>query len=50
MLIVGEKEAETNTLAVRKHGIGDIGVLTVEEFAAMIKEEIKESNYPFYGR
>lgn len=43
MLIVGEKEAETNTLAVRKHGIGDIGVLTVEEFAAMIKEEIKEN-------
>lgn len=42
MLIVGEKEAETNTLAVRKHGKGDIGVLKVEEFATMIKKEIKE--------
>ncbi|NUM50371.1 MAG: threonine--tRNA ligase [Flavobacteriales bacterium] len=42
MLIVGEKEAETNTLAVRKHGKGDMGVLTVEEFATMIKKEIKE--------
>ena len=32
MMIVGDKEAESNTLSVRKQGDGDIGSMTVEEF------------------
>ena len=42
MLIVGEKEVENGTLSVRKHGKGDIGVMEVDNFATMIKNEIKE--------
>ncbi len=38
MLIVGEKEADANKVAVRKQGEGDIGEMAVEEFAAYFKE------------
>jgi len=33
MLIVGDKEKESNTVSVRRQGEGDIGVMSVEEFA-----------------
>ena len=34
MLIVGEKEAESRTVSVRKHGSGDAGSFSLENFAA----------------
>jgi len=37
MIIVGEKEQENNQVSVRKHGAGDTGSLTVEEFIANFK-------------
>ncbi|MAY83342.1 MAG: threonine--tRNA ligase [Flavobacteriales bacterium] len=40
MLIIGEKEVENGTVSVREHGKGDKGVMKVDEFAQMIKEEI----------
>lgn len=40
MLIVGEKEAETKTVSVRKHGQGDLGSMSIEEFAKLIHIEI----------
>ena len=39
MLIVGEKEAQNNTVSVRKQGEGDIGTMTLDEFAAYFKEQ-----------
>jgi len=42
MLVVGGKEEENNTVAVRKHGKGDLGVMGLEEFASLIKEEVKK--------
>ena len=41
LLIVGEKEMENGTVAVRKQGEGDKGVMKLEEFAEFIKKEIK---------
>ena len=41
MLVVGEKEAADGTLSVREHGQGDLGVLTPEAFAALVRERIK---------
>lgn len=41
MLIVGEKEAENGTVSVRKHGEGDLGEMTLEEFKEKIIKEIK---------
>lgn len=40
MLIFGEKEEETGTVSVRKHGVGDLGSMTVDEFKELIIKEI----------
>ncbi len=39
MIIVGEKEAESGTVSVRKHKEGDLGTMPLEDFIARIKEE-----------
>ena len=39
-LIVGEKEASSNSVSVRKQGGEDLGSMEVEQFAAYIKDEI----------
>jgi len=41
MLIVGEKEEATESVSVRKHGQGDLGSFTIENFASLIHEEIR---------
>jgi threonyl-tRNA synthetase len=41
MLIVGEKEANEGRVSVRRHGQGDLGSLSLEEFVAKFKEESK---------
>ena len=40
-LIVGEKEVEGQTVSVRKRDGVDEGVMPLDEFLAMIQEEIK---------
>ena len=42
MLIVGEKEAASGTVSVRKQGEGDLGSLTPQAFVELINNEIKE--------
>ena len=42
MLIVGEKEMNENSVSVRKHGQGDLGSMSAEEFVAMIDKQVKE--------
>lgn len=42
MLIVGEKEMNENAVSVRKHGQGDLGSMSVEDFIAMIERQVKE--------
>ena len=42
MLIVGEKEAETNEVGVRKQGEGDLGTMGLEQFADYLKIEIEK--------
>jgi threonyl-tRNA synthetase len=41
MLIVGDKEIETGTVAVRDRKLGDIGVMSVEDFIKRVKSEVK---------
>ena len=43
MLIVGEQEEKDGTVSVRKHGEGDIGVMSIEDFADLINKEIKKT-------
>jgi threonyl-tRNA synthetase len=40
MLIVGEKEAESNTISVRQRGVGDHGSMNLNKFADLIQEVI----------
>ncbi len=42
LLIVGEKEMESGMVSVRKQGEGDLGQVSVEDFANQISSEIKE--------
>ncbi|QXP73563.1 threonine--tRNA ligase [Tenacibaculum sp. AHE15PA] len=47
MVIVGEKEEQDGTVSVRKHGEGDIGTFTIEEFISLIQKEVSEVLVPF---
>ena len=42
MLILGDKEKESNCVGVRTRKDGDIGAMEINEFIKMIKEEVKE--------
>jgi len=42
LLIVGEKEVNTKTVSVRKHGGKNLGNLELEDFIQKVREEIKE--------
>ena len=47
LLVVGEKEAANGTVAVRKQGEGDQGVLSVADFAKKINDEVAEMTENF---
>ena len=40
MLIVGEKEEAENQVSVRKHGEGDLGSFSLEDFVTLITKEV----------
>ena len=42
MLIVGEKEMNETSVSVRKHGQGDLGSMSVDEFITMIDKQVKD--------
>lgn len=42
MLIIGEQEQQAGTVSARKKGTGDVGVLSIAEFATQVQNEIKE--------
>ena len=42
MLIVGEKEAESGTVAVRQRHGGDLGAMTLDDFIARMQKDIDE--------
>jgi threonyl-tRNA synthetase len=41
ILVVGEKEATSGAVSVRKRGGRDVGVMPIDQFAAAIQEELK---------
>ncbi|HLW33667.1 MAG TPA: threonine--tRNA ligase [Aequorivita sp.] len=47
MLIVGEQEEKDGTVSVRKHGEGDLGVMTLEAFSALIQQGVKNEMIEF---
>ncbi len=47
LLIVGEKEAESETVSVRRQGEGDKGSVSIEEFANFVKKEIDKTIFRY---
>jgi len=43
MFIVGEKEAENQTVSVRKRKDGDLGVMTIEESKVFLQDELDQA-------
>ncbi len=43
MLVVGEKEEQSGSVSVRKHGEGDLGAMSIEDFAGLIQQEINSA-------
>jgi threonyl-tRNA synthetase len=42
MLVVGEKEQESQTVSVRRHGEGDLGAESPAEFAERVRAEVAQ--------
>ncbi len=42
LLIVGEKEAESNEISVRKQGEGDVGSMKITTFAELLNKEVQK--------
>ncbi|MAD96939.1 MAG: threonine--tRNA ligase [Flavobacteriaceae bacterium] len=47
MIIVGEKEENEGTVSIRKHGQGDLGTFSLEEFVSLVQEEINKTLQKF---
>ncbi|MFC2109933.1 threonine--tRNA ligase [Bacteroidota bacterium] len=47
MIIVGEKEENEGTLSIRKHGEGDLGTFTIEDFIQLIQKEVNSTLVQF---
>ena len=47
MVIVGEKEENEGTVSIRKHGEGDIGTFTIEEFIQLVQKEVNSTLVQF---
>jgi threonyl-tRNA synthetase len=45
MLVVGDREREAGEVALREHHAGDRGSVSVEEFAARVREEISARSH-----
>ncbi len=45
MFVVGTREVEAKTVAVRKHGVGDVGVKSVDDALASLKAEIDSKGF-----
>ena len=44
MIIIGEKEAKDNTISLRKHKIGDLGTIKIDELIEKINFEVNNIN------
>ena len=47
MIIVGEKEEQDGTVSIRKHGEGDLGTFTIEDFIQLIQKEVNNTLVQF---
>jgi threonyl-tRNA synthetase len=48
--VIGDKEIEANSVAVRARGIGQVGTLSVDEFISKIQDEIKSKSSESFAK
>ena len=48
--VIGDKEIETGTVAVRARGIGQVGTFKVDEFIAILEDEIKNRSSELFAK
>ena len=41
VVVIGDKEIEADSVAVRARGIGQVGTMSVDEFISKVEDEIK---------
>lgn len=49
MLVVGEHEVQTNTVAVRRHGGAELGPIPLADFVHLLTNEMRIDLSPIYG-
>ena len=50
VVVVGDKEMESETLAVRARGIGQVGTFKVDDFISKVEEEIKSRRIDSFAK
>lgn len=50
VVVIGDKEIEANSVAVRARGIGQVGTMKVDEFIAKIETEIKSRSAESFAK
>ena len=50
VVVIGDKEIEANSVAVRARGIGQVGVIPVDEFISKVDEEIKSRKVDSFAK
>lgn len=50
VVVIGDKEIEANSVAVRARGIGQVGVMPVDEFISKVDEEIKSRKVDSFAK
>ena len=47
MAVIGEKEAQNNTLSIRRRFVGDQGELSIDKIINDLTKEIKQRSQPY---
>ena len=50
VVVIGDKEAEANSVAVRARGIGQVGTMSVDEFISRVEEEIQSRSTESFAK
>ena len=50
VVVIGDKEIEANSVAVRARGIGQVGTMGIDEFIAKVEDEIKSRSSESFAK
>ena len=50
VVVIGDKEIEANSVAVRARGIGQVGTMGIDEFISKVEDEIKSRSSESFAK